>query len=124
MDVANRTTVGPLDLSKKNAEERKNGTFPAGDRKLWLLASGQRVQMVELQLQKGFFRPTHSHPEHESIGYVVSGRLQMMIDGKEYTLGPGDAWHHRIGVDHWTRALEDSVAVEIHSPPRPDLLPD
>lgn len=121
MDVASAKTVGPLDMSHKVALETAAGTLPEGQRALWVLITGQRLQLVELRLKEGFFRPPHHHPEHESIGYVISGRLQMMIDGREYTLGPGDAWHHRIGVYHATRAIEDTHAVEIHGPPRPDL---
>lgn len=82
------------------------------------MRSGKHLQLVELNMKKGFFRPAHNHPEHESIGYVISGELEMMVGDQMYRLGPGDAWHHGIGVMHSTRALADSVAIEVHSPPR------
>lgn len=117
MDVVSSRAVKPLDVLGR----RVGGVVPLGGHEPRVLITGQRLQLVELRLDKGFFHPRHNHPEHESTGYVISGRLQMMIDGHEYTLGPGDAWHHRIGVYHWTRALEDTLAVEIHAPPRPEF---
>lgn len=117
MDVTSRKMVKPVDRTARTI----SGTAPEGESELWTLVTGQRLQLVELHLYQGFFRAEHHHPEHESIGYVISGQLQMGINGKEYILEAGDAWHHRLGVPHWTRALEDTRAVEIHAPPRPDL---
>ncbi len=112
--IANVRTVAPLDM-----EGKKVGGVPLeGQVDLWVLLTGERLQMVELHIGKGFFHPLHGHPEHESIGYVISGKLRMRIGEEEHTLGPGDAWHHGVGVAHWTRALEDTRAVEIHGPPR------
>jgi quercetin dioxygenase-like cupin family protein len=96
------------------------GVAAEGDAFKKEMQAGQHLQLVELDLKKGFYRPAHNHPEHESIGYVISGSLEMMIGHKTYRLGPGDAWHHPVGVMHATRALADTLAVEVHSPPRVD----
>ena len=78
------------------------------------------MQVMHLELRKGYLHPLHSHPENESTGFVVSGLLEMRIGDEVYRLGPGDTWFHPRNVLHETRALEDTVAFEIHNPHRDD----
>jgi quercetin dioxygenase-like cupin family protein len=94
------------------------GVAIEGQQYLWRLLSGERLQVVESFLEEGFYHGEHRHPQHETVGYVVTGRLQMVIDGQEYDLGPGDAWRHGVNVPHWTRAREDTRIIAVHSPPR------
>ena len=117
MDVSNKKNVRPLDLRGKTV----GGVSLEGSAVLHVLLTGERLQIVELNLKNGFHHPRHNHPENESIGYVLKGRLHMTIDDVEYTLEPGDAWRHRAGVFHSTTALEDTAAVELHAPPRPEF---
>lgn len=100
------------------------GVVIEGEADLRVMGSGAALQLCELYLKKGYYHPLHSHPEHESIGYVISGKIEMQIGEQTYLLGPGDSWHHPIGVPHSTRALEDSYAVEAHNPLRPEYLPE
>ena len=115
--VANIRMIEPLDMEGKGV----GGVIREGRVDSWALITGERIQLTEFHVEKDYYHPLHNHPEHESIGYVISGRLRMCIGEEEFTLGPGDAWHHGVGVFHWTRALEDTRAVEIHSPPRPEF---
>ena len=73
--------------------------------------------LVETTFAKGQASQPHMHPDHDSIVYVVSGRVKATIDGQEYVGGPGDCWYNAPGVIHHLEALEDSVSVEIKSPP-------
>jgi quercetin dioxygenase-like cupin family protein len=50
----------------------------------------------------------------------VSGRLRLTIAGIDHEMHPGDAWTIPGGVDHGAKVLEDSVAIEVFSPPRAD----
>lgn len=68
--------------------------------------------------QKGLVDPPHRHDDHESIGFLLSGRLQLTIDGQDFVAEPGDIWVHRRGVVHSSVALEDCVQIEAKSPPR------
>lgn len=86
------------------------------------VATGKRMHLVVLHLPEGFVHPMHMHPETESMGYVVSGRLEMVVGGKKFTLGPGDVWYHPQRVEHTTTALETTIAIEAHAPLREDLL--
>ena len=85
-----------------------------------VMMTGARAQLVELNLQKGFYHPRHHHPGEESIGYVIKGHLRIGIGDQEYDLRDGDSWRHPDGFFHWTRAIEDTQAIEIHCPPRPE----
>ncbi|WP_410615377.1 cupin domain-containing protein [Amycolatopsis sp. lyj-109] len=63
----------------------------------------------------GVSSPPHAH-DHDSIGYVLSGRLRGAVDGVEAVLEPGDSVLHPRGVTHHVEALTDSMWVEFKSP--------
>lgn len=76
---------------------------------------------VRLDFEEGYLQPGHAHPEHESIGIVLSGRIRMTVAGEAAVLEAGDTWWHPRDAFHVTEALEPSVAIEIHSPLRADV---
>ena len=79
---------------------------------------GRDMMFMEVRRPKGMIDPEHSHDDHESICYLVSGRMRVVIDGEAYEAGPGDVWVHGPGVKHYHETLEDSLQIEIKSPPR------
>ncbi len=79
---------------------------------------GQDMVVLEVKRQKGVIDPEHAHHDHESICYLVSGKLRVVIAGDEFIAAPGDIWIHPRGVPHYHETLEDSVQLEIKSPPR------
>ena len=85
------------------------------------LSHGERTLLVRFKLARGALLPAHSHP-HEQTGYLVSGRIELVIDGQAHETGPGDSWTIPGGIEHQARILEDSVAVEVFSPVREDYL--
>lgn len=87
-----------------------------------LLVLGSGTMLVRLQLRKGFDQDGHRHPDHESIGYILSGRVRMRVGDEVSELGPGSTWYHPRGVHHTCRALEDAEILEFHAPLRPDVL--
>ena len=99
-----------------------SGATITGGGKTTLVILGANGMIVHLELKKGFLQPGHSHPEHESLGYVLSGRIRMVVGDSERILSPGESWRHPVGVHHVTEALEDSSALEVHVPLRPDIL--
>ena len=82
------------------------------------LMVGEGALLVEVHRKAGLIDPEHVHPDHESICYLVSGRMRVVIDGDEFIAEPGATWIHRPGVRHYHETLEDSVQIEIKSPPR------
>lgn len=72
---------------------------------------------TEVRRVKGHIDPVHRHMDHESINYLVSGRMRLVIGGKEFIAEPGAYWVHPMGVDHFAEILEDSVNLELKIPP-------
>jgi quercetin dioxygenase-like cupin family protein len=87
------------------------------------LVHGEKTLMTEFRLRQGAVLPRHSHP-HEQTGYLVKGRIRLLIGTEEYEAQVGDSWCIPGGVEHGADILEDSVAIEVFSPVRDDYLPD
>jgi quercetin dioxygenase-like cupin family protein len=86
------------------------------------LVYGAKTLMVEFRLAKGADLPAHQHP-HEQTGYLVSGRIDLTIDGCVHPVRPGDSWCIPGGATHSAKIHEDAVAVEVFAPVREDYLP-
>jgi quercetin dioxygenase-like cupin family protein len=86
------------------------------------LVWGERMMLLEFRVPKGTGIPRHDHP-HEQLGYVVSGRMEFTIGDQTRVLGPGDTYLMPSNVPHHTRALEDSVVVDVFAPVREDYIP-
>ncbi len=74
---------------------------------------------MEFRLRKGSVIPPHQHP-NEQIGIVISGRLRMRIGAEQATLGSGDGYSIPSGTEHSVDVLEDSLVLDVFSPPRED----
>ncbi|UCE31993.1 MAG: cupin domain-containing protein [Burkholderiales bacterium] len=90
----------------------------AGHVDLKPLLVGDDMLMVEIFEKAGVRVPEHTHDDHESVVYLIRGRMRLVIGGDEFIVEAGDAWIHPRGVPHWSETLEDCLAVEIKSPPR------
>lgn len=78
------------------------------------LINGEEMTMLEVRLHPGDHTPLHKHT-HESIIYVVNGKLKASVGDESYVLGQGDACLHPRQVQHCVEALEESTVVEIKS---------
>lgn len=85
------------------------------------LVYGEKTLMTEFRLEKGAVLPAHSH-FHEQTGYLVSGRVDLMIGAETQRVEPGGSWCIPGNVEHSAVAVEDSVAIEVFSPVREDYL--
>jgi quercetin dioxygenase-like cupin family protein len=85
---------------------------------------GERVMVSHVYLEKGCVVPTHSH-DNEQLTYILEGTLRFWIgdDGAEtIDVAAGDVLHLPSGVPHKAEALEDTLDVDIFSPPRQDWI--
>jgi quercetin dioxygenase-like cupin family protein len=85
------------------------------------LVYGDKTLMTEFRLRKGAALPRHAHP-HEQTGYLVKGRIRLLIGTEECEAQVGDSWCSPGGVEHGADILEDSVAIEVFSPVRDDYV--
>ena len=83
------------------------------------LIKGDEMTFLEIHYTPGVGAPLHVHT-HESLAYVVKGKVKMTVGGEEYILGPGDVCRHPKGVPHGVEGIEESIVVEIKSP-APDI---
>ena len=77
---------------------------------------GDNAVVVEMSAPAGFAAPLHAH-DHESLVYVLSGRIRATVDGETHELGPGDAVLHAVGARHRIEAVVDTRWIEIKAPP-------
>lgn len=55
--------------------------------------------------------------DYETVGYVISGRAELHIEGQIVILEPGNSWVVPKGAVHTYRVLERFTAVEATHPP-------
>jgi quercetin dioxygenase-like cupin family protein len=83
---------------------------------------GERVMLSRVVLKQGCVVPMHQH-ENEQFACLVSGRLRFEIgapgsDGaRTLTAEGGDVVHFPSNVPHAAEALEDTVVIDVFSPP-------
>jgi len=91
------------------------------DRKL---VTGDRMMLAHVYLRKGAIVPRHSH-ENEQLTYILEGGLRFWIGEDEsqvIDVMAGEVLHIPSLVQHKAEALEDTLDVDIFSPPRQDWL--
>lgn len=81
------------------------------------LAWGEKMMMCEFTADAGVEIPLHSHP-HEQVGFVQSGRVQFDVAGETWIAEAGDSYAIPGDIEHAAKFLEDSVLLELFSPPR------
>jgi quercetin dioxygenase-like cupin family protein len=82
------------------------------------LLVGQDMLLLEAFKAKGMVDPIHQHDDHESVAYLLKGRMRLVIGGQEFIAEAGDSWIHPRGVPHFSEALEDCIQIEVKSPAR------
>ena len=55
--------------------------------------------------------------DYETVGYVLSGVIELDLDGQPVKLRAGDSWLVPQGAAHRYRVLEPMIAIEATSPP-------
>lgn len=76
--------------------------------------------MSELEFQKGASLPEHVHQSDHS-GYILQGRIRMIIDGEVRELVQGDSWCIAKNLRHSTEAIEESKVIEVYSREKEDF---
>jgi mannose-6-phosphate isomerase-like protein (cupin superfamily) len=90
---------------------------PRGEKGQIHLASGKGVSMRLWRDEAPTDDKASSSHDYEVVGYVISGRAELEIEGQTVKLEPGDSWVVPKGATHHYRILEPFTAVEATSPP-------
>jgi quercetin dioxygenase-like cupin family protein len=88
------------------------------------LITGDQMMLTHVYMEKGCIVPKHSH-DNEQITYVLEGALRFWIgadEQEEVVVRKGEVLHIPSNVLHKAEALEDTLDVDIFSPPRQDWL--
>jgi quercetin dioxygenase-like cupin family protein len=88
------------------------------------LITGDRMMLAHVYIKKDAVVPRHSH-ENEQITYILEGGLRFWIGEDEsevIDVLAGEVLHIPSQVQHKAQALEDTLDVDVFSPPRQDWL--
>ncbi len=84
------------------------------------LVTGDRMMLAHVYLKKGCIVPRHQH-ENEQLTYILEGALRFWIGEDEkqvLVVHAGEVLHIPPNVWHKAEALEDTLDVDVFSPPR------
>ena len=104
-------------MSDTTVKKVSASTSPKGEQGQRYLASGKGVSMRLWEQQPGDGEKTPSRRDYETVGYVISGRAELHLEGQTLKLEPGDSWLVPKGAEHSYRILEPFTAVEATAPP-------
>jgi len=82
---------------------------------------GKEIMLARVLLKKGCVVPEHSH-HNEQVTYVLDGALKFWIDGKVIVVNAGEVLTIPPHMPHKAEALEDTVDLDVFSPPREDWI--
>jgi quercetin dioxygenase-like cupin family protein len=88
------------------------------------LITGDRMMLAHVYLKKGCIVPKHSH-ENEQLTYILEGALRFKLgedQKEELVVAAGEVLHIPSNLPHEAEALEDTLDVDVFSPPRADWL--
>jgi len=88
------------------------------------LVTGERMMLAHVYLDKGSIVPKHLH-ENEQLTYILEGALRFWIgedEEEEVIVRAGEVLWIPSNMPHKALALEDTLDVDVFSPPRQDWL--
>ncbi len=90
---------------------------PQGPEGQKYLASGRSLSMRLWEGEPSGATKDPVRRDYETVGYVISGRAELEIEGQTTTLQKGSSWVVPKGAAHTYRVLESFTAVEATAPP-------
>ena len=79
------------------------------------------MTVARVYLKAGCSVPEHSHP-NEQISMILEGSMRFHYQGKTVTLRAGDVLQIPANLPHAADTIEDTVAMDLFSPPRQDWI--
>ena len=88
------------------------------------MITGDAMMIAEVRFAKGDTVPQHSH-HNEQITHIIAGALRFKLGAageQDVTVRAGEVLVIPSNLPHSAEALEDTIDVDIFSPPREDWL--
>ena len=82
---------------------------------------GEKTMVAQVFLKKGAAVPEHRH-ENEQITYILEGSMEFEMEGRRFVMSKGQVLVIPSNVPHSAVALEDTLDLDIFSPPRQDWI--
>jgi quercetin dioxygenase-like cupin family protein len=93
------------------------GTSPKGEMGQKYLVAGKRVSLRLWVLEPGDELKAATSRDYETVGYVISGKARLDLEGQTLNLKAGDSWLVPAGAMHQYSILESFTAIEATAPP-------
>jgi quercetin dioxygenase-like cupin family protein len=104
-------------MSDTSVKKVDSAYSPKGELGQKYLASGKTVSMRLWENEQPGESKEPTTREYETVGYVISGRAELHIEGQTVLLEPGNSWVVPKGSSHTYKIIESFTAVEATSPP-------
>lgn len=78
------------------------------------------VTVLHVRIEEGALLPEHAH-HHEQVVNVVEGELELNVEGKTFSLQPGNVMVLEPNVIHSGRAVKACKVVDVFHPVRKDF---
>jgi quercetin dioxygenase-like cupin family protein len=87
------------------------------------IVTGEKAMLAQVYLKQGSVVPMHEHP-NEQLTYILEGSLRMEFSDEtpDIVVRAGEVLVIPSGVSHGAVALEDTLDLDVFSPPRQDWL--
>jgi len=82
---------------------------------------GQNIMLARVLLKKGCIVPEHCHA-NEQVTFILKGALKFWVGGKEIVVHAGEVLTIPPNMAHKVEAVEDTVDLDVFSPPRADWM--
>jgi len=94
---------------------------PLNDKIAREMVHGEKLMLARVFMKKGAHVPKHQH-HNEQATYILEGALKFAIDGKEIVVKAGEVLCIPGNMPHEAWALEDTLDLDVFTPPREDWL--
>jgi quercetin dioxygenase-like cupin family protein len=103
-------------MSDSTIKKVSEASAPKGAMGQTYLVSGKRLAM-RLWRDEQPHEKQSDRRDYETVGYVLSGRAELVLEGQVIRLGPGDSWLVPAEAEHRYKIIEPFTAIEATAPP-------
>jgi len=104
-------------MADKSVTKVNAAQAPHGEMGQKYLASGVHLGMRLWENGQPGAAGPETQRAYETVGYVITGRAELHLEGQMVLLEPGDSWVVPKGSSHTYKILEAFTAVEATTPP-------